>query len=141
MIKKLNYFDYFNHEADMGIIGYGESLEAAFEQAARAVFNLMTDIEKTRPREEITVSFEENDPEFAFITLINQLLPEAAANDLALCQFRIKRRNSQWDIQAWGEPWSDDLVRGTEVKGATFTELKVAQADNGTWYARCVVDV
>jgi SHS2 domain-containing protein len=28
-----------------------------------------------------------------------------------------------------------------EVKGATFTELKVRRTDQGEWLAQCVVDV
>jgi SHS2 domain-containing protein len=28
-----------------------------------------------------------------------------------------------------------------EIKGATYTELKVGRTDNGLWFAQCVVDV
>jgi len=28
-----------------------------------------------------------------------------------------------------------------EIKGATFTELRVHQVDNGEWVAQCVIDV
>ncbi|TNF91131.1 MAG: archease, partial [Gammaproteobacteria bacterium] len=28
-----------------------------------------------------------------------------------------------------------------EIKGATFTELKVYRAENGEWVAQCVIDV
>jgi len=42
---------------------------------------------------------------------------------------------------AWGEPL--DLGKhepAVEIKGATMTELKVAES-NGRWIAQCVVDV
>ena len=35
---------YFEHDADMGIIGRGASIEGAFENAAAAVFAMMTDL-------------------------------------------------------------------------------------------------
>jgi SHS2 domain-containing protein len=44
--------------------------------------------------------------------------------------------------QAWGEPI--DVAKhepAVEVKGATYTALKVGQEPDGTWVAQCVVDV
>jgi SHS2 domain-containing protein len=45
-----------------------------------------------------------------------------------------------WKVEARGEPWREELERGTEVKGATLTMLSVRHSESG-WEARCVVDV
>lgn len=43
---------------------------------------------------------------------------------------------------AWGEPVDPLRHRPTvEVKGATYTGLKVARGEDGLWRAECVVDV
>jgi tRNA nucleotidyltransferase (CCA-adding enzyme) len=43
---------------------------------------------------------------------------------------------------AWGEAVDAERHQpAVEIKGATYTELKVAQRDHGDWLAQCVVDV
>lgn len=133
-------YDYFEHGADVGVVGRGESLEAAFEAAARATFAYMLDLEAVRPRVAIRFEFEESDPELALVVWLNRLLAEARAAGLALGRFHLERQGARWRGEAWGEPWRADLERGTEVKGATLTMLAVRETD-GAWEARCVVDV
>lgn len=133
-------YDYFPHDADMGIIGRGPTLEAAFVAAAQATFALMVDLAAVRPEVAVRFSFEEPDPEFALVEWLNRLLAEARANGLALGRFHLARSGDRWSGEAWGEPWRDDLERGTEVKGATLTMLSVRPTDGG-WEARCVVDL
>jgi len=131
---------YFDHDADMGVVGRGPTLEAAFEAAARATFALMADPAAVRPRESVRFEFEEADPELALVTWLNRLLGEARSVGLALGRFQLRRDGARWIGEAWGERWRDDLHRGVEVKGATLTML-AARPTAGGWEARCVVDV
>ena len=133
-------YEYFDHEADIGIIGHGHSPEAAFEAAAQATFAIMADLAAVRPQTRLAFEFEEPDLELALVTWLNRLVAEARAAGLALGRFRLERQGDRWLGAAWGEPWRDDLERGTEVKGATLTMLAV-RLDDGGWDARCVVDV
>ena len=131
---------YFEHDADVGVVGRGATLEQAFVSGAEAVFSLITRIESVQPRERLEVQFEEADPELAFVTWINQLLGHAHENGLVLGKFELEREGDRWRGSAWGEPWRAEMERGVDVKGATLTMLAVAQRDGG-WEARCVVDV
>jgi SHS2 domain-containing protein len=133
-------YDYFEHEADVGIIGRGETVEAAFEAAAAAMFAIMVDLSMIRPETRVCFDFEEQDLEFALITWLNRLLAEARSSGMIFGRFALSRRGQQWSGEAWGEPWRPDLDRGVEVKGATLTMLSVRQTATG-WEARCVVDV
>ncbi|KTD25688.1 Archease [Legionella lansingensis] len=137
MINENNYFD---HDADIGIIGYGKSLEDSFEEAAEATFALMGDLSKVTPKESVSFEFEESDVELAFITWLNLLIAKAQANYLILASFKIKRMNNHWYGEGQGEPWRDEIERGIDVKGATLTMLSVKQT-NGQWRSQCVVDV
>lgn len=131
---------YFDHDADIGIEGHGNSLEAAFESAAEAMFAVMTDLSSIRPAQEVRVEFFETDQELALVVWLNRLLAAARENGLALCRFRLQREHGHWSGTAWGEPWQETFERGVEVKGATLTMLSVKQS-NGSWKARCVIDV
>jgi len=133
-------YTYFDHDADIGIAGHGDSVEAAFESAAAAMFAIMVDLHALTPKIEITLAFDETDVEFALVTWLNMLIAEACEKEIVLGKFRITQQDGHWQGQAWGEPWRDDLERGVEVKGATLTMLAVKH-DKEKWEARCVVDV
>jgi SHS2 domain-containing protein len=131
---------YFEHDADIGIVGRGATLEEAFEAAARATFALMTDIAGVRTAQSVNLEFEEADRELALVRWLNLLLGLARERGLAFGRFWIEHDGVVWRGGAAGEPWRRDLERGVEVKGATLTMLEVRQTPAG-WEARCVVDV
>jgi SHS2 domain-containing protein len=131
---------YFDHDADMGIIGRGTLIEEAFENAATAVFAMMTNLGQVRLRESVVIEFEEADAELALVTWLNLLLGQARSRALIFGRFHLRRDGARWTGTAEGEPWRAGLERGVEVKGATLTGLAVTQQD-GIWEARCVVDV
>ena len=131
---------YFEHDADFGVIGRGATVEAAFENAARATFALTWEPKDVARKAAIEVAFEEADVELALVAWLNALLGESAARHLALADFSLVREGDRWRGKAWGEPWRDDLPAGTGVKGATLTALAVRRVDGG-FEARCVVDV
>jgi len=131
---------YFEHDADVGVFGRGDSIEAAFVAAAESVFDLITDISQVRPQERIDVDFEEPDADLALVIWLNSLLGQASERRLALGRFELQRRGTRWVGAAWGEPWREELARGVDVKGATLTQLAVRSREDG-WDARCVVDV
>ena len=133
-------YDYFEHAADIGIIGRGASLEQALERAATAMFAIMADPARVEARRSVELEFEETDPELVLVTWLNQLLGQARRLGLVFGGFALRRAGAHWHGTAMGEPWRADLDRGTEVKGATLTALAVRERD-GIWEARCVVDV
>ncbi len=133
-------YSYFDHDADIGVSGRGDTLEAAFEAAAAATFAVMADLSQVREERTVRLEFEEADPEFALVTWLNRLLAEAHGEGLVFCRFRLTRQDGRWLGEARGEPWRAELERGVEVKGATLTMLSVRRT-GGRWEARCVVDV
>lgn len=129
-------YAWFDHEADIGVIGTGATVEEALVDAAQATFALMVDPAQVAPVLERSFAFDEADLELALVTWLNLLIGEG----LAFCRFALRRDGAHWLGQAWGEQWRDDLERGTEVKGATLSELSVRHGVVG-WEARCIVDV
>jgi SHS2 domain-containing protein len=133
-------YSYFEHDADIGIIGRGNSLEEAFESAAVAMFAIMADVDVLQCHELIEVTFEEDDNEFALIEWLNTLLALAHMKHFVLGRFELHKEDNFWRGKAWGDKWQKVLKRGTEVKGATLTMLSVQEKEDH-WEAQCVVDV
>ncbi len=131
---------YFEHDADVGIIGRGATLEEAFESAARATFAIMTNLATVREARSVSLEFEEADTELALVRWLNLLLGRSHEEGLVFGRFWIERNGVRWRGGASGEPWRRELERGVEVKGATLTMLRVRQTEEG-WEVRCVVDV
>jgi len=135
---------YFEHGADIGVIGRGATMEAAFEAAAAATFAIQSDPAQVGRVLEVEVDFEEEDPEMALVQWLNALLERARREHAVWSAFAVHRDGSRWHGRAWGERWSARHERGTEVKGATLTALSVRQVgppEVPQWEARCVVDV
>jgi SHS2 domain-containing protein len=133
-------YDYFQHDADIGVIGRGASMEEAFTEAAAATFAIMTDITVFSPTKTVQVQFEEADAELALATWLNVLLGEAHQAGLVFSRFRLQHDGDWWKGEADGAPWQAGMEPGVEVKGATLTMLRVEKKPN-SWEARCVVDV
>jgi len=133
-------FSYFDHDADVGVIGRGATIEEAFEAAARATFALMVDLGQVHAAADVPLEFEEADVELALVRWINLLLTAAREHRMIFCRFRIEKDGVRWRGGASGEPWRAGLERGVEVKGATLTMLQVREERDG-WRASCVVDV
>jgi SHS2 domain-containing protein len=137
MINDSNYFD---HDADMGIIGRGKSLESCFEETALALFALTGNLSQVKPTQQIVFKFAESDIEFALVTWLNLLIAHAQTKHLLFSSFKIRKRRNVWYCEARGEIWHPGIERGIDVKGATLTMLSVKKIGE-QWQAQCVVDV
>lgn len=143
-------FHYKEHEADMGIVGEGISLEESFEQAALAMFNIMTDTKKVNDKETINLEVSSDTPEKLLIEFLNELLFLKDSKEMLFTLFSVNIRRLKDDkgviqyklrARAYGEkidPHRHPLK--TEVKAATYSGLKVYEIA-GKYYAECVVDV
>lgn len=135
--------EHFAHGADIGIRGRGPSMDAAFEQAAYALTAVAVDPRAVRPNEEVQIRCEAPDPEVLFFDWINALVAEMSARRMLFGRFEVRIEDTLLEGRAWGE--LADPARhapAVEVKGATFTQLRVGpDRERGGWYAQCVVDV
>lgn len=140
--RPLPAWEHFEHRADMGVAGFGASPAEAFEQAALALTAIICDPARVRPELAVAIDCEEPDLELLFVDWLNALVYEMAVRHLLFSRFRVRLEGPRLRGEAWGEPLDRERHEpAVEVKGATYTALAVRQADDGTWSARCVVDV
>jgi len=140
MIEISEENNYFDHDADIGIIGRGKTVEKSFEQAAYVVFAIMSDLSNINSSLTEKIEFEEEDLELALVTWLNLLIAKAYEKNCVFAHFHLTRNNNHWQGEASGEPWTASMEHGIEVKGATLTMLSVKEVKDH-WEARCVVDV
>ena len=137
-----SYWEHFEHEADIGVRGVAETLEFAFEQAAVALTAIITDPTLITPKQSISIKCEAPDLELLFVDWLNALIYEMATKKLLFNRYNVTIVNGVLSAHAWGEPVDREKHQPVvEVKGATYTELKVYQNSMGAWIAQCVVDV
>ena len=135
-------WEHFPHQADIGVRGLGATLEQAFEQAALALTAVITEPAEVVPREMIRLSCEAPDAELLLVDWLNTLIYEMATRNMLFSRFEVHLEGSRLTAQVWGEALEAARHRpAVEVKGATYTALKVAQQPDGGWLAQCVVDV
>ncbi len=67
-------YEYFEHQADIGIRGKGNTLAEAFEQAALAMFEIMVDTIDLNPTESQIVEIEADNSEELLISWLSELL-------------------------------------------------------------------
>ncbi|MGY6276559.1 archease [Methylomonas sp. MgM2] len=135
-------WEHFEHGADIGIRGLAPTLDQAFEQAALAMTAVVTDLERVSASVAVRIDCDARDKELLFIDWINELIYQMAVRRLLFSCFQVSIRNDHLSASAFGETVDRDKHQpAVEIKGATFTELKVRQRDDGVWLAQCVVDV
>jgi SHS2 domain-containing protein len=136
------HWEHFYHMADIGVRGYGATLTQAFEQVALAMLAVVTELATIEPRERIEIRCRAPDHEILLVDWLNALIYEIATRNMLFSRFDVSMSGQELCGQAWGEALQIDKHHpAVELKGATYTELKVAQLDDGSWLAQCVVDV
>lgn len=135
-------WEHFAHGADVGVRGFGESVDQAFEQAALALSAVVADISTIAPSETIDVHCDAPDLELLLVSWLNAIVYEMAVRKMLFGRFRVVVNGTSLRGTLTGEridPQRHDLA--VEVKGATVTALKVARGEDGIWTAQCIVDV
>jgi SHS2 domain-containing protein len=135
-------WEHFPHEADMGIRGIGNTRDEAFEQAALAMTAVITDPAQVNTTEMVEITRQAPDDELLLVDWLNALVYEMATRKLLFSRFEVHVKDHVLNARAWGEPMDTTKHHmAVEIKGATYTALRVAQENNGEWLAQCIVDV
>jgi len=141
-VPRCERWEHFDHGADVGVRGYGPTKAAAFEQAALALTAVVTEPDLVQLREPVPIVCEAADDELLLAAWLNAIVTEMAVRRMLFGRFHVELRGRQLTGTAIGEPLSPQRHRpAVEVKGATYTSLRVARSADGGWLAQTVVDV
>ncbi len=138
----MTHWEHYPHDADMGVRGYGETKAQAFEQALLALSAIIINPDKLHAEKKISIHCSAEDDELLFADWLNSIIYHMATDDLFFCRAKVNIDNGQLNAELWGEPIDVKRHQPTvEVKGATYTTLKVVEYKPGEWLAQTVVDV
>jgi SHS2 domain-containing protein len=135
-------YETFEHDADVGVRGRGATLAEAFANAGLALTAVVSDPASVRETLSVDLACEADGDEPLLFDWLNALVFEMATRRALFARFELTIEGGRLRAHAFGEPV--DVARhapAVEVKGATWTGLRVAREEDGGWLAQCVVDV
>jgi tRNA nucleotidyltransferase (CCA-adding enzyme) len=134
-------WEHYEHGADIGVRGFGATKAEAFEQAALALSAAIADLRVIGQFEAVRIDCEAPDDELLLAEWLNAIVYQMATRKLLFSRFAVKIDGRRLSAQAWGEAIDPERHHpAVEVKGATYTTLRVARHAEG-WVAQTVVDV
>ena len=135
-------WEHFAHQADIGIRGIGRSVEEAFEQAGLALTAVAVTPDLIQLTSSATIECEASDLDVLFVDWLNAIVFEMATSRMLFGAFHVSVEDGHLAATAIGERVEPARHEpAVEIKGATYTALRVGRQSDGTWLAQCVVDV
>ena len=135
-MDKTGKFEFLEHTADVYVAAYGKTLEEAFENAALAMFEVMTDTDKVIANVENNVEVEAED-EFALLyTWLEALLVNFETKNMVYSQFQIasiEETEEGFRIKAavWGEKFNAEKhMQRVGVKAITYHRMETLKEYN-----------
>ena len=137
------------HTADVLIEAWGRTLEESLEEAARAVYEVMTNTSKVEPKVKLTIEAEGIDLYNLIYRWIEAMLAYTDSEGLVFGVFRVcdieeGSDDKPWRIRSivWGEKFDyQKHEHRTIVKAMTYAQMEVKKDRNGCWKTQFVVDI
>ena len=140
-------FEFLEHTADLYIAAYGRSLEEAFENAAYATFEGMTDLDKVQPKVIDTVEVEGFDEQALLYNWLEALLVKFDTTGNLYSRFRIssiEKTSAGFKLKAniWGEPFNPEKhLSKVGVKAVTYHQMEILKETKGATTVKFILDI
>jgi SHS2 domain-containing protein len=145
MVEKKR-FEFLEHTADAYIAAYGRDMTEAFENAALAMFEVMTEAEKISPSSEDRVEVEGQDEYALLYSWLEALLVKAEINGMLYSKFDIsymERTSTGFSLRAkiWGEKFdARKHLQKVGVKAVTYHRMEIIR-EKGKVTLRFILDI
>jgi SHS2 domain-containing protein len=124
-------FEFLEHTADVYIRAHGKTMEEAYENAALAMFETMTDTDKVAPAEEDSLEVEAEDQYALLYNWLEALLVNSETKGMLYSKFQInswKETAENFKIKAkiWGEKFDPQKhPQKVAVKAVTYHRMVI----------------
>lgn len=135
-------WELYAHGADVGIRGFGAGLAEAFEAIGLALTSVVCDLSRVQPSQAVEIHCAAREREGLLFEWVNAIVYEMAIRRMLFRRYRVSIVDCELTASLWGEALDSQRHEpAVEVKGATYTDLRVRQEESGLWSAQCIVDV
>jgi SHS2 domain-containing protein len=124
-------FEFLEHTADAYIAAYGKDLAEAFENAALAMFDVMTDVKDVSPRVRASIEVEAEDEYALLYSWLEALLIKFDTNGMFYSKFKISDLSRSSDgfrlgAKIWGEKFdAKKHMQKVGVKAVTYYRMEI----------------
>ena len=121
-------YEFIDHTADILIKAFGNNLSECFENAAQAMFDIITDNSKIKSIGQYNIQLKSPDLEQLLVDWLSELLFLNSAKNLVFGDFKLIIDDKEPNLEAkiYGEKYSIKKHKnGMEIKAITYHMLKV----------------
>ena len=121
-------YDIIDHTADIGVKAYGNTLSEAFGNAAKGMFDIITDKSKIESTGQYEITLHADDLEQLLVDFLSELLFLNSAKNLVFNSFKVKLNEKTRELKAsvYGEEFSLSKHKiGAEIKAVTYHMLEI----------------
>ena len=140
-------FEFLEHTADLYIAAYGESLEEAFENAAAAMFEGMTELDRIQPQIEDKVEVEGHDTQALLYNWLETLLLKFETENKLYSRFKIARiekrpTGMKLTSRIEGEPFDPNRHPSkVGVKAVTYHKMEIIESEKEGVTVKFILDI
>jgi SHS2 domain-containing protein len=130
-VNEKKRFEFLEHTADAYIAAYGKDLAEAFENAALAMFSVMTDVEKVSPKVKDSVEVGAEDEYALLYSWLEALLIKFDTSGMLYSKFKISDLSRTQDgfrlrAEIWGEKFNAKKhTQEVGVKAVTYHRMEI----------------
>ncbi len=124
-------FEVLAHVSETGIRAYGKNIEESFENAAKAMFSIITEPGKVDPDQEVIINISAKNNSELLVDWLNELLFYFDSKGLLFSEFDLHIKDGKLVGIASGEtfePTKHPLK--TQIKATTYYNLEVEEENS-----------
>jgi len=136
-------YEIIDHTADVGIKAYGKTLAETFENAAKGMFDIITDKSEIEPIGQYDIKLEAPNLEQLLVDWLSELLYLNSAQNLVFGLFKVMEldeKKPKLYARAFGEKFNFSKHKiGSEIKAVTYHILEVK--NKKPFYVQVLFDI
>ncbi len=139
-------YRFHEHTADIIVEAWGNTLEEMFEEAAKGVSEVMTDIRKVEPKIKKQIVVTGMDLQNLLLRWLEELLILHDSEGLVFSEFHVKKieeKNEEYKLEAivGGEKFDKNKHESrTHVKAITYAQMEIKK-EKDAWRAFFTLDI
>lgn len=135
-------YELIDHTADVGLKAYGKSLSEAYQNAAKGMFDIITDKSEIENIGQYDIDLSADDLEQLLVDWLSELLYLHSAKNLVFGFFNVEldEKNKKLSAKIFGEKLNMSKHKaGAEIKAVTYHMLEVK--NKKPYYVKVLFDI